>query len=61
MKATGKHRDRKNGASREQWQKRKQAANALRPKQVTVTTQNGEFVGPSRDASAAWEPATPLD
>jgi hypothetical protein len=28
------HRDRKNGSSREEWQKKKQAANTTRPKQV---------------------------
>jgi hypothetical protein len=29
-----RHRDRKNGAAREAWEKRKQAANTARPKQV---------------------------
>ena len=33
MKGTKVNRDRKNGASREQWQKRKAAANAARPQQ----------------------------
>jgi hypothetical protein len=33
MKGTKGHRDRKNGASREQWQARKAATNAERPKQ----------------------------
>jgi len=34
MKGTISNRVRKNGASREQWQKRKQAFNAARPQQV---------------------------
>jgi hypothetical protein len=34
MQATKSHRNRKNGASREQWQARKAAANAARPKQT---------------------------
>lgn len=34
MKGTKGHRDRKNGASREQWKERKAAANAARPAQV---------------------------
>ena len=33
MQATKSHRNRKNGASREQWQARKASANAARPKQ----------------------------
>ena len=45
MKGTKVNRDRKNGASREQWQKRKAAANAARPKQVQVVHEsNGEFI-----------------
>lgn len=34
MKGTKGHRDRKNGASREQWEKQKAARNAERGKQV---------------------------
>jgi hypothetical protein len=36
------HRDRKNGASREEWTARKAAANAARPPQLTVTDQDGK-------------------
>ncbi len=46
MKATGKHRDRKNGASREQWQKRKQAANAARGTQYRI---NGGWIHATRN------------
>jgi hypothetical protein len=52
-------RERKNGASREQWEKRKAAANTARPHQVTVTLTepDGEvkYIGPTRDKSANWE------
>jgi len=34
MKGTKGHRERKNGASHEQWMERKAAANAARPTQV---------------------------
>jgi hypothetical protein len=34
MQGTKTHRDRKNGASREEWQARKAAANAERPPQT---------------------------
>jgi hypothetical protein len=45
MQGTKSNRDRKNGASREQWQARKAAANAARPKQEQrVVDSNGEFI-----------------
>ena len=38
MKGTKGHRDRKNGASREQWMERKAAANAARgPQEVYIS------------------------
>jgi hypothetical protein len=42
MQATKSHRNRKNGASREQWQARKAAANAARPKQSEIESTNGD-------------------
>lgn len=49
---TGKksHRERKNGASREEWQKHKQETNAARPKQETHETST-KVIGPYRAAS----------
>lgn len=45
MKGTISNRVRKNGASREQWQKRKHAFNAARPQQLRVVVEsNGEFI-----------------
>lgn len=44
MQATKSHRNRKNGASREQWQARKAAANAARPKQSTEESTNGDML-----------------
>ena len=42
MQSTKSHRNRKNGASREQWQARKAAANAARPKQSEIESTNGD-------------------
>ncbi len=63
MKATGKHRDRKNGASREQWQKRKQTANAAHGKQIAETFNliPGRHAYQDAKYSRITEPATPLD
>ena len=36
MQGPKTHRDRKNGASREEWKERKAAANAARPPQIVV-------------------------
>lgn len=44
MKGTKGHRDRKNGASREQWQEQKVAANADRPKQLVQTFESDKGV-----------------
>ena len=45
MKGTKGHRERKNGASREQWMESKAATNAARPKQEQrVIDSNGEFI-----------------
>jgi hypothetical protein len=45
MKGTKVNRDRKNGSGREQWRKRKAAANAARPAQDReVVESNGEFI-----------------
>jgi hypothetical protein len=43
MQGTKTHRDRKNGASREEWQARKAAANAERPPMLVVTDQDGKI------------------
>ena len=43
MKGTKGHRERKNGASREQWMERKAAANAARPSQLQITSQDGKI------------------
>jgi hypothetical protein len=43
MQGTKSNRDRKNGASREQWQKRKAEANGARPRQLQVTSQDGKI------------------
>jgi hypothetical protein len=43
MQGTKSNRDRKNGASREEWQKRKTEANAERPSQLQITSQDGKI------------------
>lgn len=54
MATTGKlpHRERKNGASNESWQKRKRAANEARPSQLVTTLFKDDkverIVGPYR-------------
>jgi hypothetical protein len=42
MKGTKGHRERKNGASREQWKERKAAANAARPEQKMFGESSGD-------------------
>jgi hypothetical protein len=45
MTGTKSNRERKNGFSREQWQKRKAAFNAARPPQERIVIEsNGEFI-----------------
>lgn len=47
MKGTKSHRERKNGAAREAWEKRKAAANAARNKQgvlIVVTNESEKFI-----------------
>lgn len=46
------HRDRKNGSSREAWQKRKHEFNSARPKQQIVSTGTG--VTHKREAFASF-------
>lgn len=46
------HRNRKNPHAAEAHKARKAAANATRPHQLTVVTQDGKIIGPAREANA---------
>lgn len=55
MKGTKGHRDRKNGASREQWEARKAAANAARPPMIVIFDQHGHIFRERDNAAGSPE------